>query len=85
MGPIETAKSTSRLPVSGTLVRISDTIKPSHQCGGFLVKADYIANRRPSENAEYYGWVPGAGGDLWWIKHEDGTIGAYEFTEIFDR
>ena len=30
------------------------------------------------------GWVPGAGGDLWIIEHEDSTVAVYSFDEIKD-
>jgi hypothetical protein len=26
--------------------------------------------------------VPGHGGDVWFVLHEDGTVGAYSFTEM---
>jgi len=84
MRPIESAKANTVLPKAGTSIRIAESIKPPSQCEGFFVKKEYISNRRPGEIAEYAGWVAGAGGDVWWIRHGDGTIGAYEFTEIFD-
>lgn len=28
------------------------------------------------------GFVPGHGGDVLWVKHQDGKIGAYSFEEL---
>lgn len=28
------------------------------------------------------GWVPGHGGDVWWVQHDNGTVGAYVFDEF---
>ena len=83
-GPIEAAKSKTQLPSNDTPVRIKSDIKPNEKCGGFLVQQEHIDCRRANENGLYVGWVPGAGGDVWWVKHQDGTIGAYMFTELTD-
>ena len=84
MGPVEKAKSEGHLPEVGTLVKTSEKIIESERCKGFLVKDKHIVCRRPNQNGTYRGWVPGAGGDLWWIEHQDGTIGAYMYNEIQD-
>lgn len=70
------------LPEIGTKLRIKKRILPNDKCGGFLVKQHHIDVRRPGEEAEYAGYVPGAGGDIWWVRHQDGSIGAYTFDEI---
>lgn len=85
MGIIEEAKSKMCLPEIGTPVRIADEIASKESCGGFLVKQDYIDSRKSSIDAEYAGFFPGTGGDVWAIKHDDGSIGAYMFTEVLDR
>ena len=28
------------------------------------------------------GWVPGHGGDVWWVQHDDGSVGAYYYTDL---
>lgn len=84
MRPIEKAKKSSGLPEIGTALRIKKRIAPTEKCGGFLVKQEYLKARRPSEDAQYAGWVAGAGGDVWWIRHQDGSIGAYSYDEITD-
>ena len=57
MGPIEKLKSNSRLPEYGIPVRIMDKISPAEECSGFFVHPKHIANRRPSENGIYNGYV----------------------------
>jgi len=81
---IKECKEHRRLPENGTKVRISEQITPIDDCGGFLVHQRHLIARKPGAVGEYIGWVPGAGGDLWWIKHDDDSIGAYSFTEVND-
>jgi len=49
---------------------------------GMMVKHEYIAARRPSAKGTMRGWVPGHGGDVWWVEHEDGSVAAYCFDEL---
>jgi len=84
MGPIVKANKTNVLPLYGTPVKIRCKILPKKECAGFLVNAKHIECRRASENGVYRGYVPGAGGDVWWIQHDDGTVGAYMFSELTD-
>ncbi|HBI25646.1 MAG: hypothetical protein UT41_C0001G0234 [Candidatus Wolfebacteria bacterium GW2011_GWC2_39_22] len=49
---------------------------------GMLVKHEYLAARKAGATGIVMGFVPGHGGDVWWIKHEDGSIGAYCFNEF---
>ena len=85
MKPVIKAKKNMVLPEHGTEVKITSNIMLPEECIGFCVKQEYIDARRPNENGIYVGWVGGNGGDVWWIKHEDGSIGCYEYTEIIDR
>jgi len=84
MKPIEKAKKSHRLPERGTKLKIKEKIADKDDCVGFFVHAKHLDCRRSSELASYWDYVPGAGGDVWWVKHQDGTIGAYMFTEITD-
>ena len=84
MGPVEKAKSDGHLPKVGIPVKTTQKIMESNECRGFLVKDKHITCRRPNQKGIYRGSVPGAGGDLWWVEHEDGTIGAYMYNEIED-
>jgi hypothetical protein len=85
MKPIAESKKTTTLPEHGTLVKIKSKRLPPEKCGGFFVKQKHIDARIPKENGEYVGWVAGGGGDLWWVKHDDGLIGCYLHTEVIDR
>lgn len=80
MSTIAECKKSSVLPQRGTpvITRPSDV-----NCGGFLVKQKYIDARREGKGI-YRDFVGGCGGDVWWIEHEDGSIGAYMYTEVFD-
>lgn len=70
------------LPEAGTRVVVANRNEDSHT-GGFLVNPRHISARKPvGTNGVYKSWVPGAGGDLWWIEHEDGSVGAYAYTEL---
>lgn len=74
--------SWSELPTSPIAVEVVNR-KYDANTNGFLVKPSYIDNRKPiGTKGTYKGWVPGAGGDLFWIQHEDGTVAAYAQTEL---
>lgn len=49
---------------------------------GMLIASRYIQARTPNEEGEIVGYVAGHGGDVWWVKHTDGTIAAYSFDEM---
>lgn len=86
MKPIKRAKDSMTLPPIGTKVKIKAKILPKDECGGFLVKEKCVQARKPKTNGVYVGYVSGAGGDLWWIKHDDdNAIACYEYTEVIDR
>jgi len=85
MGTIKDYKEKKLLPPIGILVKTSENILRPDECMGFLVIQKIISERKPNTNGKYIGYVPGSGGELWWIEHEDGTVGAYLFTEINDR
>lgn len=83
MGTIEYAKKQKRLPEFGTPVKTvldKNTITES-----FFVKQKHIDCRKNTAG-RYTGYVPGAGGDVWWIEHKDeNVVGAYCLNEVFDR
>jgi len=84
MRPIALSKKNQQLPEYGTPVKIKSKILPKKECSSFFVHVRHIESRRSSENGVYRGYVPGAGGDVWWIQHDDGTVGAYMFSELTD-
>jgi hypothetical protein len=46
---------------------------------GMLIKEKHLRVRRSGITGAIQGWVPGHGGDVWWVLHDDGdnVIGAY--------
>ena len=49
---------------------------------GVFIKKEHLDVRKIGVKGEVVGYVPGHGGDVWWIKHDDGQIGAYVFDEF---
>lgn len=65
------------LPTTPIDVVVFSRREDSHT-NGFFVKPHHIDARKPvGTPGKYNGIVPGGGGDLWWVLHEDGSIGAY--------
>lgn len=58
------------------------TDKTLGSTAGILVKDEYLANRRPSAKGTILGFVPGHGGDIYWVQHEDESIAAYGWMEF---
>lgn len=69
-----------KLPTKGMKFRTKAKLDTNTE--GFFVKSAYLEGRAPNLEVAYYGFVPGAGGDIWWMEHEDGTIQAYCYTEL---
>jgi len=80
VGKIADCRKKNVLPPAGTPVVTDPALG---DCRGFLVKQKHIDARKAAPGI-YRGWVPGCGGDVWWIEHEDGSVGAYMFTEVSD-
>lgn len=49
---------------------------------GMMVRSDYLAARKPATKAVLGTYVGGHGGDVYWAKHEDGTVSVYCWTEF---
>jgi hypothetical protein len=81
---IAESKARNTLPKRGTRVKVVDTLEFSN-CDGFLIHHRYIDNRRASARGVYWDYVPGAGGDLWWVRHDDGKVAAYGLNEVEDE
>ena len=81
MGTIEYSKQQNRLPEFG--VPCKTVCNKETLTSAFFVKQKYIDVRKDAVG-RYVGFVPGAGGDAWWVEHENKTIGAYMFNEVFD-
>lgn len=46
------------------------------------IEQQYLDARKVGITGIVKGWVPGLGGDVWWVEHENGIIGAYCFNEF---
>jgi hypothetical protein len=49
---------------------------------GMFVKKEHLDVRKIGITGTLLDYVPGHGGDVWWVKHDDGKIGAYVFNEL---
>ncbi len=50
---------------------------------GMLIGQTYLDARKPAAAGVIHDWVPGHGGDVWWIKHDGGEeFAPYVFTEF---
>lgn len=49
---------------------------------GYMIAPQAIAKRKAGVVGEIVSWVSGHGGDVWWVKHEDGDVAPYCFTEF---
>lgn len=70
------------LPKIGARFKTKETLRPKGECEGFLVKEKYLLARKPNEFGVYTGYIPGCGGDVWWIEHSDESVGAYVADEL---
>ncbi|MFA5413239.1 MAG: hypothetical protein WC348_01725 [Patescibacteria group bacterium] len=49
---------------------------------GMAVKPKYLQARRLGARGKIMNYIAGHGGDCWWIRHDDGTIGGYGYMEF---
>ncbi len=70
------------LPPYETKVRVHDTIRPKIEARAFFTDQRFIEARRPGAFGKFKGHVPGCGGDVWWVQHEDATTAAYASDEL---
>jgi hypothetical protein len=64
---------------NGTRVRMHDRLGPT---GGMFVPQGFIDARRPATLGVIAGVVMGHGGDVYWVRHIDGTMAPYCFDEF---
>ncbi|MBI2063669.1 MAG: hypothetical protein HYT65_01595 [Candidatus Yanofskybacteria bacterium] len=66
-------------------VKVGLKVKTSKRLGkttGMLIAQKHLDARQPNREGEVSGYVPGRGGDVWWVTHNDGSTGAYMFDEF---
>lgn len=51
---------------------------------GMMINPKHTECRAVGRTGAVRGYVPGHGGDVWWVEHADGTVGAYVYDE-FER
>lgn len=53
---------------------------------GMCIAPQYLASRAEGKTGEVLSYVPGHGGDVWFVRHdehnEESDVGAYVFTEL---
>jgi len=64
------------------MVRVVD---PLQGTGGFLVHEKHITARAAGRWGLLSSYVPGHGGDVWFVGHADRTVGAYSTKELVDE
>jgi hypothetical protein len=50
-----------------TLIRTDAAL---HGTGGFMISEEFIKNRKADTEGILWGYVPGHGGDVWWVVHQ---------------
>lgn len=49
---------------------------------GLWLPQQYLDSRAPSVQGTISGVVPGYGGDVYWVRHDDGTSAVYCWTDF---
>ena len=49
---------------------------------GMLVPPKYLDNRRLGSEGVVHSWVPGHGGDVWFVDQDDGSVAVYSTDEL---
>jgi hypothetical protein len=53
---------------------------------GLTVKPRHLDCRKVGITGTVSGYVPGHGGDVWWVKHDESDeVGAYSVTELMPQ
>lgn len=71
-------KQPDMVPDAGTILRVTHLGSTS----GMLIATKHLDCRRAGEKVTMRGWVPGHGGDVWFVQHDNGDIAVYSFTEL---
>jgi hypothetical protein len=61
-------------------VRIKTTTLGSTK--GIFVRQHFLDARKAGVTGTVTGFVSGHGGDVWWVEHEDKTVGVYSVSEL---
>ena len=67
----------------GMRVRTAQDVQAyGKQVKGMMINAKHLQARRANAIGNVRGYVPGHGGDVWWVEHADGSVAAYCFNEM---
>lgn len=62
-------------------VKVAGELDPGATRGMFGVGRQ-VSERRPGAEGELLQMAGGTGGEVWFVRHDDGTVGIYAFTEF---
>jgi hypothetical protein len=66
----------------GLRVRTNAKVAEPGATTGMLIKPEYLEARKVGAVGTVHSYVAGHGGDVWFVDHEDGSVGAYGFPEL---
>lgn len=77
-------KKTAVLIVDGKEIRVGNKVRVTTlvSTAGFIVDPKAIQARRVGAKGKILGYVPGHGGEVWWVKHSDGEVAVYFHKEF---
>ncbi len=58
------------------------TLEALHPTGGLDLSSSVLALRKDGAKGVIHGVVGGHGGDVYWVKHEDGSVAPYGWWEM---
>lgn len=65
----------------GTRIQVHDELDPTGTVGVF-VSDIYLNQRHAGKTGTLWGFVPGHGGDIYWVEHDDGSRAVYGWREF---
>lgn len=66
----------------GTKIVTHAWVDGTKGASGMLVHKKHLDARRSLAKGTIRGWVPGHGGDVYWVEHEDKAIAAYGWMDF---
>lgn len=66
----------------GMKVRTTEAVNKPGATRGMMISPKHLDVREAGVRGTVMGYVPGHGGDVWWVQHENGVVAAYCFDEF---
>lgn len=81
---VDDVNSPTYILENGTKIKTNPTLGSTR---GMMIYGGNLARRKPAADGVITGVVPGHGGDVYWVRHDDGSgaeaiLAAYSFTEF---